>query len=160
MNRHIAYIGLGSNIGERAETLIKALEMLNAAPGIRVLKASQMIQTEPVGGPPHQPKFINAAAELETSLAPEQLLAALHKVEALLGRNRAQETPSGPRTCDLDILLFDDLVLDSDHLRIPHPQMHERLFVLRPLAGIAGDVVHPTLHKTISQLLADVEASQ
>jgi 2-amino-4-hydroxy-6-hydroxymethyldihydropteridine diphosphokinase len=157
MAGQIAYIALGSNLGERAETLATALAMLDEHQGVSVLRLSKMIQTAPVGGPDGQKDYLNAAAEIETSLSPAKLLAVLQDIERKLGRDHKFEQRWGERTCDLDILLIGDLVMDTPELTIPHPRMHQRRFVLLPLNEIAGDVVHPVFNKTISTLLADLE---
>ena len=151
-----AYIALGGNVGQRVRTLLRAAEMLDEVDGVRVRRISRFRETDPVGGPPDQPKYVNAAAELQTSLTPEELLAALHEIENALGRNRNAEQRCGPRTCDLDLLLMGELVADSEDLTVPHPRMHERRFVLQPLSDLAPDAIHPTLHKTVAQLLAEV----
>ena len=153
----IAYIALGSNLGARAETLATALAMLDEHQGISVLRLSKMVQTAPVGGPDGQGDYLNAAAKIETSLSPAQLLAVLQDIERELGRDRASEQRWGPRTCDLDILLIGDVVMDTPELTIPHPRMHERKFVLAPLTEIAAQVVHPIFDKTVSALLADLD---
>lgn len=152
---HTAYIGLGSNVGEREATLRRALELLNHSGDVVVTDVSSFIETEPVGPP--QDKYINAAARLETNLSPTQLLALLHEVEQTLGRDRAGEEKWGSRTCDLDIELMDDFVIQTDELAIPHPRLHERTFVLIPLAQIAPDAVHPVLGQTMRDLLADLQ---
>ncbi len=157
MAGRIAYIALGSNMGDRSETLGAAIAMLDQHPDVSVRCVSQMIVTEPVGGPEFQDDYLNAAAGIETSLAPDELLAVLQDIERKLGRNRDIEQRWGPRTCDLDILLIGDVIMDSPELTIPHPRMHQRLFVLAPLNEIAGDAIHPVLNKTISALLADLE---
>lgn len=155
----IAYIGLGSNLGDRGDTLMAAVKQLAALKGIAVRRISQFVVTEPVGGPEDQPKYLNAAAEIETTLAPAELLGELQRIEASLGRDRSKEQRWGPRTCDLDILLMGQTVIETTELTIPHPRMHERLFVLRPLAQIAPQVVHPKLHKTVVELLAEAEVA-
>jgi 2-amino-4-hydroxy-6-hydroxymethyldihydropteridine diphosphokinase len=153
---HTAYIALGSNVGERDTTLRVALQKLHTQSGVSVRRISQFHRTEPLGGPAGQDDYFNAAAEVETELSPENLLAAMQAVESELGRDRSKEVRWGPRTCDLDLLLFGEAVQDAPSLTIPHPRMHERRFVLEPLAEIAPDLVHPVLHKTITELLAEL----
>jgi 2-amino-4-hydroxy-6-hydroxymethyldihydropteridine diphosphokinase len=136
-----AYIGLGSNLGDRERTLRAALARLNAAHGIRVLAVSRFRETEPVGFTA-QPKFVNAAAALDTELEPRALLDALLAVERELGRTR--EGPRfGPRTIDLDLLLYGDTVVDEPGLHVPHPRLHERAFVLEPLGELEPALVVP-----------------
>ncbi len=160
MAKTIAHIALGSNLGDRGETLLKAVRMLNAADGIRVLKISQFITTEPVGGPDDQNKYLNGAATIEIDLSPQELLSALQTIEHACGRRRETEPRWGPRTCDLDILLIGDTVIQTEELTIPHPRMHERLFVLRPLASIAPNAIHPVLGKTVVDMLIDAEVAK
>jgi len=157
MSKVVAYIALGSNVGDRAETLMRAMKMLDGVNGIEVRRISQMLKTKAVGGPEGQGDYLNGAVEIKTSLAPHELLAALQETESALGRNRAGERRWGPRTCDLDVLLMGDVVIGDEKLTIPHPRMHERLFVLRPLCQIAPDAIHPVLSKTVRQLLEAAE---
>lgn len=136
-----AYVGLGANLGEREATIRRALELLAEAPGIEVRRISILRETDP-WGPIAQPRFLNGVAELETSLEPETLVRVLLDVERRLGRTRDGE-PWGPREIDLDLLLQDELELVTHGLTLPHPRLHERLFVLEPLAELAPDVVVP-----------------
>ena len=160
MAKCITYIALGGNVGDTSATLQAALKLLDDVDGIVVRRVSSLISTAPVGGPEGQDDYLNGTAEIETSLAPEQLLDALQDVEHQLGRRRQEEQRWGPRTCDLDILLMGDIVVDTERLSIPHPRMHERLFVLGPLAEIAPGAIHPVLNKTVTELLACAENSQ
>lgn len=144
------YIGLGSNMGDRERNLKLALERLGGRAGVRVARVSSFHETEPVGGPP-QGKFLNAAAELETTLGPEGLLDELQAIENELGRTRTVHW--GPRTIDLDVLLYGDEVVQTQRLTVPHPLMHERVFVLGPLCEIAPGARHPALGETVRELL-------
>jgi 2-amino-4-hydroxy-6-hydroxymethyldihydropteridine diphosphokinase len=144
----LVYIGIGANLGDRNACIQSALDAISA-PGVSLLRVSSLYETEPVGYL-DQGLFLNAAAELSVSLEPRQLLDHLRAIEHALGRQRT--IPNGPRTIDLDILLWSDLVLATPELTIPHPRMHERLFVLDPLAELAPSLLHPTLALTVSQL--------
>ena len=144
------FLGLGSNLGDREAALEDALGRL-AARGFRVTRRSSLWLTEPVGGPP-QGWFLNLAAEGETALGPEALLEACLATEREMGRVRAQR--NGPRTIDVDVLFFGDERRDTPGLVIPHPRLHERRFVLEPLAEIAPGFVHPALGLTVRELLA------
>jgi 2-amino-4-hydroxy-6-hydroxymethyldihydropteridine diphosphokinase len=130
-----AYVGLGSNLGDREATIRAALAELDAAAGVRVEAVSRLVETEPVGYR-EQPRFLNGVAALETELAPRALLDLLLAVEARFGRDRDAVPAQGPRTLDLDLLVYDGLELDEPGLRIPHPRLHERAFVLGPLAEL------------------------
>ncbi|MCY2930458.1 MAG: 2-amino-4-hydroxy-6-hydroxymethyldihydropteridine diphosphokinase [Planctomycetota bacterium] len=159
MGTSVAYIGLGSNLGDQAATLMRAVLMLDQAEGVHVRRISQLIRTEAVGGPANQPAYVNGAAEIETSLAPGELLGVLQSIESALGRDRRREPRWGPRTCDLDVLLIGEEVVATPTLTVPHPRMHERLFVLEPLASIAPQALHPGQGRTVSELLADARAA-
>lgn len=144
----IAYIGIGSNLGNRGENCEKAITLLTQN-GIKILKRSSMIETEPWGAA-NQPKFINMAIEIETEKSPEELLEILKKIERVLGRG--ENIRWGPRIIDLDILFYENLIIKTPELEVPHPWIAERDFVLMPLAEIAPDKAHPVLRKTIIEL--------
>ena len=137
-----AFVGLGSNLGERETTLWKALEGLGATEGIEVVAVSSFRETDPVGVV-DQPRFVNAAAALETSLRPRELLERLLDVERALGRDRAVEERWGPRTLDLDLLLYGGESIDEPGLEVPHPRLTERAFVLEPLLELDPDLRLP-----------------
>ena len=137
-----AFVGLGSNLGEREATLWQALEGLGATEGIEVVAVSSFRETDPVGVV-DQPRFVNAAAALETSLSPRELLERLLDVERSLGRDRAVEERWGPRTLDLDLLLYGGEAIDEPGLEVPHPRLAERAFVLEPLLELDPDLRLP-----------------
>ncbi len=145
-----AFIGLGSNLGDREANLRAAIEALPESDGIEVVAVSGFHETAPVGGPP-QPDYLNAAVELRATLSPSDLLDRLLAIESRLGRVRLEHW--GPRVIDLDLLLYGNRIIDLPHLKVPHPFMHQRRFVLAPLAEIAPDAVHPVLDKSIKELL-------
>jgi 2-amino-4-hydroxy-6-hydroxymethyldihydropteridine diphosphokinase len=137
-----AYLGLGSNLGDRLRYLQRAVDLLDEAPGVRVLRSSRVYETDPVGGPP-QPPYLNAVVEVETDLAPPDLLRAAHDVEQALGRVRTLRW--GARTIDVDILTYgrEEIRSDRPDLEVPHPRMHERGFVLVPLLELDADPALP-----------------
>ncbi len=146
-----AFVSLGANLGEPARQLREAARRLARAAGLRLACASSMYRAEPVGPVP-QPPFLNAVVELRSGLPPRGILDALLGVERAMGRERT--LPGGPRLIDLDLLLFGDAIVDAPGLKVPHPRMHERRFVLAPLAEIAPGALHPALGRTAADLLA------
>lgn len=148
----IAYIGIGSNMGDKKANCLRAVELLKQAGN--VLRVSSLYQTEPVGYK-EQEDFINAVAAFETDLSPANLLALCHSIEEKLGRKRVIRW--GPRSIDLDILLYGDLIVSQADLVIPHPLMASRKFVLAPLVEIDPSVIHPVLKKNAAQLLDELK---
>lgn len=151
-----AYLGLGSNLGDRKATLEAALRRLDESGGVRVVKRSSIYETEPIGYA-DQPWFYNLAVEIETELDPEELLTFTKQVEQEL--NRTREIHWGPRTIDIDILLYDDVVATGNRLRLPHPEMVRRRFVLEPLVEIAPELTLPD-GRPIADLLPSVAAQE
>lgn len=147
------YIALGTNLGDKETNLKEALQQLRRK-GISVSKVSDFIVTKPYGVT-DQPDFLNAVAEIETDKSPEELLQVLLQIEQEMGRRRIRRW--GERNIDLDLLLYDDQVIDLPDLKVPHPDMQNRDFVLCPLAQIAPDAVHPVLRKTIEQLWRELQ---
>lgn len=143
------YLSLGSNVGDRGNHLREAITRLASAG--RIVSVSSFYETEPVEVT-NQPCFLNCVLEIETSKMPKQLIAAVLAIEQEMGRQRTRN--KGPRVIDIDILLFGETIVDSPELRIPHPAMHERRFVLEPLAEIAPEARHPIFKKTVREMLA------
>jgi len=150
----LALIGLGSNLGDRQATLEAAIAALGRAPGVLIRNVSSFHETEPVGGPPGQGMFLNAAAALETTLDPFQLFRLLEDVETRFGRVRT--VLWGERTLDLDLLLFGAWIIDTPRLTVPHPRLTTRRFVLEPLMEIAPAAVDPVTKQTIAVVLANL----
>lgn len=146
-----AYIALGANLGDRAANLHRALELLKQSPGIEVIRASSLIENPAVGGPANSPAFLNGAAEISTTLSSRALLDQLLEIEKQLGRVRSEKW--SPRTIDLDLLLYGSQIINEQGLTVPHPLMHQRRFVLEPLAELAPAIVHPVFNRTIADLL-------
>ena len=146
-----ALIALGANLGDRQANLDRALQLLAARPGVRLVAASSSHATRPIGGPREQADFLNAAALVETSLDPVALLAALREIETALGRRRDGPRWS-PRSIDLDLLLFGSQIIESADLTVPHPRMAFRRFVIEPAAEVAPTMIHPTIGWTLAEL--------
>jgi 2-amino-4-hydroxy-6-hydroxymethyldihydropteridine diphosphokinase len=151
----IAAIGLGSSLGDRAFHLRRAVSEIQAVPGVRVIAVSSFVETEPVGGPPDAPAYLNGALILETWLSPRELLSALQGIEREHGRQRTPGVRAEPRTLDLDLLVFGDRAAEEPDLRIPHPRIEERAFVLEPLCEIAPDLVLPS-GRTVRRAFAEL----
>lgn len=150
---HEAYIAVGSNMGDSRGHIAKALGQLEKHKDIQVTKVSGLLETLPYGGV-EQENFVNGMFEIRTLLTPEELLRELHKIEASEGRERKNHW--GPRTLDLDIIFYDDLIYSSEDLVIPHVDMENRYFVLKPLSELAPNFRHPITHKTVAQMLAEL----
>lgn len=150
---HEAYIAVGSNMGDSRGHIAKALGQLEKHKDIQVTKVSGLLETLPYGGV-EQENFVNGMFEIRTLLTPEELLRELHKIEASEGRER--KIHWGPRTLDLDIIFYDDLIYSSEDLVIPHVDMENRYFVLKPLSELAPNFRHPITHKTVAQMLAEL----
>lgn len=147
------FIGIGSNVGDRKANCKNSIKKMREM-GIVIKNESSMYETEP-WGVKDQPKFINMVVEAETDLSPKELLETLKKIEKDMGRK--DTTKWGPRIIDLDILFYNDKVIDLEDLKIPHPLLHKREFVLMPLSEIAGKKIHPLLNKRVSEILEDLK---
>jgi 2-amino-4-hydroxy-6-hydroxymethyldihydropteridine diphosphokinase len=147
-----AYIALGANLGDRAAQILDAIDRLRRTPGVSSVTLSPLLEYPAVGGPANSPDFLNAAAEVRTTLSPRRLLDRLLEIEREMGRVR--EHKWGPRTIDLDLLLYEEQIISSPELKVPHPLMAERRFVLEPLAKLAPNARHPALGLVIAKILA------
>jgi len=150
------FIAIGSNLGDREENIIDAINLL-IANGVDVKNISSIIETKPYGNV-KQPDFLNCVVDAYTALPPRMLLETLKAIEKQLGRTRTIHW--GPRTIDLDIIFYDELVIDTPDLKIPHPDMQNRLFVLEPLNQLAPNFVHPVLNKTVRELLSELRSKK
>lgn len=151
-----AYLSLGSNLGDRASHIEQAISLLQG-PDLKVLRRSSLYDTEPRDFP-NQPWFLNIVIEVDTQLFPRQLLSRIHKIESQLGRKRLIQ--KGPRTIDIDILLFGSFVIESPDLVVPHPRMGERRFVLEPMVELAPELRHPVTRQTMRELLLHVSSQK
>jgi 2-amino-4-hydroxy-6-hydroxymethyldihydropteridine diphosphokinase len=155
----LATVALGSNLGDRAGQLDRALQQLAALPRTSLVARSRWRETEPVGGPPGQPRFLNGVVRLETALGPRELLAALQRIELDSGRRRELEVRDGPRQLDLDLVFYGDLQLADPGLQLPHPRAEQRLFVLEPLQEIAPDERLPGCGKSVRERVRELRAT-
>jgi 2-amino-4-hydroxy-6-hydroxymethyldihydropteridine diphosphokinase len=153
----LVYIGIGSNLGDSLQNCRQAIAHIAADPRNQLLRYSPFYWTEPVGEK-NQNWFVNAVAAVETSMPPRDCLDFLLSIEQGMGRERRE--PWGPRVIDLDLLFYGDGIFDEEGMKIPHPRIQERRFVLAPLHDIAPDWVHPRLHKTVSQMLAELKGEE
>lgn len=155
-----AFIGIGSNMGDRRSYIERAVRELNRLPATRLVRLSSIYETPPEGAPDQGP-YLNAVAELQTELSPQALLQELQRLEQEAGRPPVGQRPHwAARTLDLDILLLDEQIISSQDLIVPHPRMHERWFVLKPLAELDPHLVHPVLQITVGRLLERLEAAR
>jgi 2-amino-4-hydroxy-6-hydroxymethyldihydropteridine diphosphokinase len=152
---HRAYIGIGSNLGDRKANTLEAIDRVAKFPATRVVRASSLYESEPLGDA--KTWFVNSVIELETEFPPDELLKRLKAIEKAMGRKRVKGKRWGSRVIDLDILLCDQEIVEKRNLKVPHPEMHKRRFVLLPLAELAPHVVHPHLGQSVSALLATVK---
>jgi 2-amino-4-hydroxy-6-hydroxymethyldihydropteridine diphosphokinase len=152
---HHAYIGIGSNLGDRKANALEAVDRVSKLPATRIIRASSLYESEPLGDA--KTWFVNSVIEIETEFAPDQLLRKLKAIEQAMGRKRVTGKRWGSRVIDLDILLCDQEIVEKRSLKVPHPEMHKRRFVLLPLAELAPHVVHPHLGQSVSALLANVK---
>jgi len=152
---HRVYIGIGSNLGDRRANTLEAIDRVSKLPSTRIVRASSLYESEPLGDA--KTWFVNSVIELETDFPAEELLKRLKAIEKAMGRKRVRGKRWGSRVIDLDILLSDQEIIEKRSLKVPHPEMHRRRFVLLPLAELAPHVIHPQLGQSVSALLATVK---
>ncbi len=152
---HRAFIGIGSNLGDRKANFLEAIERVQKLPGTRIVKQSSLYESEPHGDA--KTWFVNAAIEIETDCSADELLKRLKAIETAMGRKRVRGKRWGSRIIDLDILFFDSEIIDKRSLKVPHPELAKRRFVLAPLSELAPQMIHPKLTMSISELLANVK---
>ncbi len=157
MGRETVFIGFGSNVGDRLDFCDRAVTLLSLLPHSQLLGVSLLYETEPVNdhAQPGEGWFLNGVVQIETDITPNSLLTILREIERALGRD--EENRSGPRTIDLDILFYGQRIIDEPDLAVPHPRMHQRRFVLMPLNELDSLFLHPSLQRTVSQLLAEAK---
>lgn len=153
--KHTVFVALGSNMGDRLEQIHRAADLLQGKPGIFEAVLSPVYETDPVGGPAGQGRYLNAVVRARTTLTPRGLLDRLLEIENALGRKRTVK--NAPRTIDLDLLFYSDWILEEPGLKVPHPRLHERGFVLRPLTDLDPEWMHPQLKKNARQLLRQLD---
>ena len=154
MGHATVYLGLGSNLGDRHRSIRQAIDLLSAEAHVEQL--SSIYETAPVGYR-EQPSFLNAVARVKTTLEPEEMLLLAKRIEADLGRT--QTFRNGPRVIDVDLLLYDNLIIDTPQLTLPHPRLAERAFVLCPLSEVAPDLIHPVIGRTIASLMSAIDSA-
>jgi 2-amino-4-hydroxy-6-hydroxymethyldihydropteridine diphosphokinase len=154
----IVYVGLGSNLGDREEQILRAVHEMRSFS--RVKKISTLRDTKPFGVSSDQPRYLNAVVELDTEYSPTELIVELDRIEMEMGRDFSKKGTGLPRSIDLDLLTYDDEVVEEANLRVPHPRMHERRFVLEPLSELAPNWTHPILKKSITELLKALPPSE
>ena len=155
-----AWIGLGSNLGDRRAHLDRSVREIAALPGVELARVSSWIETDPVGGPPDQPRYLNGALSVDTTRSARELLDACQAIERAHGRDRSRELRHGPRTLDLDLLLFGRERIDEPGLRVPHPALEARAFVLAPLAEIDPELELPGCARTAAERLAELDSGR
>ena len=150
-----AFIGIGSNLGDRKANFLEAMDRIQQVPGTRIVKQSSLYESEPLGDA--KTWFVNAVVELETECSADELLKRLKQIETAMGRKRVRGKRWGSRIIDLDVLFFDNEIINKRTLKVPHPELHNRRFVLAPLSELAPQLIHPKLSVSVSELLAGVK---